>query len=284
MSPAFPGGLGVIGRAAHSPPAGNASTNFIVWIEPERVSAGSYLSIHYPEKLLGGSLVNLGDKDMREYIIQFISTAVEEFELDTFRTDFNINPLANWRSGDLALAKQLTPPPPPGPPARTCPNFKVENYSDIPAGQWGPPGTSDICEFTAANMTVEQCGAACCAMDGKTKGSTKCRRFVYDATGSKAPMIEGACHGQAACNSLKKPDGTFTGCCFLKAGEGLKTRPGRFTAGTVENDPVPLPTSGTSMGVTENKYNHGLYAYWDAVRQRGAQLNPAFAIDNWYVQ
>ena len=34
------------------------------------------------------------------------------------------------------------------------------------------------------------------------------------------------------------------------------------------------------MGITENKYNHGLYAYWDAVRQRGAQMNPAFAIDN----
>jgi hypothetical protein len=279
MSPAFPGGLGVIGRAAHNPPPGNASTNFIVWIEPERVSPGSYLSIHYPEKLLGGSLVNLGDKNMRDYIIEFVSTAVEEFELDTFRTDFNINPLGNWRQGDTALAKQLTPPPPPGPPARTCPKFTTVPKADIPAGKWGPPGTSDICEFTVANMSVEQCAAACCAEDGKAKGSTRCRRYVYDDAG-KAPMIEGACPGKAACNSLKRPDGSNTGCCFLKGGEGLQYIAGGFTAGSVENDPIPPNVQGVSMGVTENKYNHGLYEYWDAVRHRGAQLNPAFAIDN----
>ena len=37
-------------------------------------------------------LVDLNDQAMREYIIEFVATAVEEFELDTFRTDFNINP------------------------------------------------------------------------------------------------------------------------------------------------------------------------------------------------
>eukprot|EP01051_Picozoa_sp_SAG22_P000463 SAG22_NODE_13_length_33548_cov_57.167773_15_plen_142_part_00 len=96
----------------------------------------------------------------------------------------------------------------------------------------------------------------------------------------KAPTIEGACPGKAACNSLKKLDGTDTGCCFLKGGEDLKLRAGAYIAGTVENDPIAPQTSGLSMGVTESKYNHGLYAYWDAVRHRGAQLNPAFAIDN----
>ena len=49
------GGLGVIGRAAHpNSNGGNVSaidTNFIVWIEPERVSAGTYIATHFPDQV-----------------------------------------------------------------------------------------------------------------------------------------------------------------------------------------------------------------------------------------
>ena len=45
------------------------------------------------------------------------------------------------------------------------------------------------------------------------------------------------------------------------------------------------PTRNQKFGLKSgswpwHRYNHGLYAYWDAVRHRGQQLNPAFAIDN----
>ena len=49
----LPGGLGVIGEAAHSPPPDVSPTNFIVWIEVERSNPGSYLQDHYPEQMLG---------------------------------------------------------------------------------------------------------------------------------------------------------------------------------------------------------------------------------------
>jgi hypothetical protein len=185
----------------HNPPPGKDPTNFIVWIEPERVSGGSYIATHFPEKLLGGgSLVNLGDKDMRDYIIEFVSTAVEEFELDTFRTDFNIPPLAGWRSGDAAIAAKLAPPPPPGPPARTCPKVTLVNNSDCPAGQWGPPGTVDICEFSAEGLDAAGCGAACCAING-TDAKTKCSKFVFVPGADHAPTVGGACPGKKACNT-----------------------------------------------------------------------------------
>eukprot|EP01045_Picozoa_sp_COSAG04_P013737 COSAG04_NODE_989_length_8934_cov_2.594793_7_plen_88_part_01 len=88
---------------------------------------------------------------MRDYLIQFVNAAVESFELDTFRTDFNIGPLAYWRDGDVALAARVEPPPPP--PHRTCPKVTTMK-GDIPAGKWGPAGTVDICQFAQpANLT-----------------------------------------------------------------------------------------------------------------------------------
>ena len=47
------------------------------------------------------SLLNLGDEDVRRYVTEVVSAAVEEFSLDVFRTDFNIAPLWYWKQGDL---------------------------------------------------------------------------------------------------------------------------------------------------------------------------------------
>jgi hypothetical protein len=208
---------------------------------------------------------------MRNYIIEFISTAVEEFELDTFRTDFNIGPLSHWRANDLAMAAKLTPSPPPGPPKRICPKVQLTNNSDIPAGKFGPAGTYDICQYAEVALTAEACGAACCAMDGNN-GTKKCTRFVWASATEPQPIIESACSGQKLCGGAVKGGA----CCYLKGGDGLKARTGTYTSGTVENTPTPPPVVGVSQGVTENKYTHGLYQYWDAVRHR----QPHLAIDN----
>ena len=250
--------------------------NFIVWIEPERVSPGSYISDHFqaPQLLGSGSgqvnrgsrLVNLGDRAMRDYLIEFVNAAVESFELDIFRTDFNIGPLQYWRDGDAAMATKMQHRPVP-PPNRTCPKVTTMK-GDIPAGQWGPPGTVDICEFKqGANLTVDACGAACCA-------NPRCKAFVWAKVAQSQPEIEGTCPGGQRCDGKGN-------CCFLKGGTGLKVKPsGPYIAGTVEADPFRPTTAGYSMGITENLYNHGLYAYWDAIRAKGAKFNSAFAIDN----
>lgn len=247
-----------------------------MWIEPERVSPGSYISDHFhaPQLLGSGSglvnrgsrLVNLGDRAMRDYLIEFVNAAVESFELDTFRTDFNIGPLQYWRDGDAAIAIKMKHRPAP-PPNRTCPKVTTMK-GDIPAGQWGPPGTVDICEFKQdANLTADACGAACCA-------NPMCKAFVWAKAAQTQPKIEGTCPGGQMCDGKGN-------CCFLKGGTGLKVKPsGPYIAGIIETDPLGPSTAGYSMGITENLYNHGLYTYWDAIALAGAKFNSAFAIDN----
>ena len=99
-------------------------------------------------------------------------------------------------------------------------------------------------------MTSETCGAACCAVE-------ICSKFVFVAQGKKQPMIEGACPGKKICDGKG-------GCCFLKGealpGGKLKIVAGAYVAGSVVTDTAPAgpKTEGISMGVTENKYNHGL--------------------------
>ena len=52
-----------------------------------------------------------------------------------------------------SMAADLTPAPPPGPPVRICPKIQLTNNSDIPAGNFGPAGTYDICQYAEVGMT-----------------------------------------------------------------------------------------------------------------------------------
>lgn len=113
-SDAFPGGLGVLGQAAHSPQPGQNATKFIVWFEPERVTSGSYIYEHFPSQTVGmdidvggGVLTDLGNEAMREYIVEYINAAIDEYQLDVLRLDFNIQALPAWRARDA-----ISCPPP----------------------------------------------------------------------------------------------------------------------------------------------------------------------------
>ena len=50
-------------------------------------------------------MIDLGKPDALRYIEQFISAAVEKYELDVWRVDFNTNPAVVWaRTGDAHTA------------------------------------------------------------------------------------------------------------------------------------------------------------------------------------
>jgi alpha-galactosidase len=95
----FPRGLRPISDYAHA-----HGVKFILWFEPERVSAGTWLAEHHPEWLIGSPandrLLFLGNHDAQQWLIDHISELIESQGIDVYRQDANFQPLAFWRSHD----------------------------------------------------------------------------------------------------------------------------------------------------------------------------------------
>ncbi len=104
----FPNGLRPVGDAVHQ-----LGMRFCVWYEPERVSSGSWLDTHHPEWLLREGkkdelmsksdeqkLFNLGNPEARQWLTDYISTQIDQFGIDIYRHDFNIEPLGFWQKAD----------------------------------------------------------------------------------------------------------------------------------------------------------------------------------------
>jgi alpha-galactosidase len=75
----------------------------IVWFEPERVHAGTYLAEQHPEWIYGGAaggLLKLGDPACRAWLAEHIDRLMTEQGIDLYRQDFNIDPLPYWRAAD----------------------------------------------------------------------------------------------------------------------------------------------------------------------------------------
>jgi alpha-galactosidase len=76
----------------------------ILWFEPERVTAGSWLFEHHPEWLIGpdgkDKLLFLGNREAREWLIAHVSRLIDEQKIDVYRQDFNFEPLPRWRTLD----------------------------------------------------------------------------------------------------------------------------------------------------------------------------------------
>jgi len=78
-------------------------TRTIMWFEPERVHAGSWLAENHPEWIhggRGGGLLNLGIPECRSWITDRIDRVITDEGIDFYRQDFNIDPLYYWRGGD----------------------------------------------------------------------------------------------------------------------------------------------------------------------------------------
>jgi len=96
----FPRGLRAVSDYAHS-----KGIKTLVWFEPERVTAGTWLAENHPEWVLGGDkggLLNLGNDAARIWLTGHVDRLLNEQGIDLYRQDFNMDPLGHWRGADAA--------------------------------------------------------------------------------------------------------------------------------------------------------------------------------------
>lgn len=104
--PRFPNGIRELSDHARG-----HGMNFVLWFEPERAAAGTWLAENRPEWILGGrngGLVNLGNPDAWQWIVDRIDALITSEGVDVYRQDFNIDPLAYWRSADTPERQGIT--------------------------------------------------------------------------------------------------------------------------------------------------------------------------------
>lgn len=93
----FPRGLRAI-----SDHAATRSIRTLVWFEPERVAGGTWISDNHPEWLRGGTLLDLGRRDAREWLTNHVDRTLREQGIALYRQDFNMDPLPFWRKDEPA--------------------------------------------------------------------------------------------------------------------------------------------------------------------------------------
>jgi alpha-galactosidase len=102
----FPKGLREISDHAHT-----KDVNTIVWFEPERVAADTWLTKTHPEWILGGKdggLLNLGNPDAWKWLVEHIDSLITKQGIDLYRQDFNMDPLGCWRGADTPDRQGIT--------------------------------------------------------------------------------------------------------------------------------------------------------------------------------
>jgi alpha-galactosidase len=102
----FPNGLKPLSDACHQ-----LGLKFIVWFEPERVAPGTQIAREHPEFVFGGDkggLFKLSDPAARRWLTDLLSRRITEFGLDTYRNDFNMDPLGFWRQADAPDRQGIT--------------------------------------------------------------------------------------------------------------------------------------------------------------------------------
>jgi alpha-galactosidase len=83
----------------------------IVWFEPERVHAGTWLAENHPDWILGGKnggLLNLGNTAARQWLTEHVDRLLTEQGIDLYRQDFNMDPLNFWQKNDAEDRQGIT--------------------------------------------------------------------------------------------------------------------------------------------------------------------------------
>ena len=102
----FPGGLRPISDHAHG-----KDVDIIVWFEPERVAADTWLTENHPEWIHGGEdggLLDLGNKEAWTWLVNHVDTLISSEGIDLYRQDFNMDPLSFWRKKDTEDRRGIT--------------------------------------------------------------------------------------------------------------------------------------------------------------------------------
>ncbi len=102
----FPNGLRPVTDLAHK-----LNLKYILWFEPERVAKGSQIATEHPQYVIGGTeggLYKLNDLEARDWLTDLLSKRIDEWNLDVYRNDFNMDPLDYWRASDAPDRQGIT--------------------------------------------------------------------------------------------------------------------------------------------------------------------------------
>jgi len=102
----FPRGFKPISDHAHA-----LGVKILVWFEPERVTAGTWIADTHPEWVLGGKgggLLDQGNPEARKWLTDHVDRLLTEQGIDLYREDFNMDPLDFWRRNDAPDRQGIT--------------------------------------------------------------------------------------------------------------------------------------------------------------------------------
>ncbi len=103
----YPNGLKEVSDFCHEKGIG-----MLLWFEPERAFKGTQLVTEHEQWFLGSdksnALFNLGNEDACDWLIEYISGLIEEYGVDIYRQDFNMEPLSYWQAADEENRKGIT--------------------------------------------------------------------------------------------------------------------------------------------------------------------------------
>ncbi len=105
----FPRGLKPIADAVHE-----NGMRFLVWFEPGRAHEETEVWRENPEWVLKlwnqptNGVFDFGIPEAREWMTERIGGLIDEFGIDIYREDFNIDPLGYWRNKDVVDRQGMT--------------------------------------------------------------------------------------------------------------------------------------------------------------------------------
>lgn len=98
-SAGFPRGLSPVAKEVHK-----AGMKFVLWFEPERVYRGTDIYRDNQSFLLSSEisarLVDLGNEEAWQFTFDSLARLIEDFGVDIYRQDFNMDPLPFWLEND----------------------------------------------------------------------------------------------------------------------------------------------------------------------------------------
>ncbi|MGI4789478.1 MAG: NPCBM/NEW2 domain-containing protein [Janthinobacterium lividum] len=104
-----PDGMKPIGEAARE-----AGLNFLLWFEPERAIWGTQITQEHPDWFLGeqiagrNCLLDLRNTEAKQWMTEYISGCIDEWNLGFYRQDFNMEPLIYWQKADAPDRQGMT--------------------------------------------------------------------------------------------------------------------------------------------------------------------------------
>jgi len=96
----FPNGMKVLSDEAHK-----NGLKFLLWFDPECVNPRTKIAREHPEWVIRkndqeSGLFNLGNPEALKYMTDLISKSLNDWGVDVYRNDFNMDPGPRWRLAD----------------------------------------------------------------------------------------------------------------------------------------------------------------------------------------